>query len=189
MDEAAAPRTLTAAWEIKKLLKYNPLEDSFRRMAEEFKAVRAYPVNPYNDIKTFLYKVRLETQNISLRKNVILSEDPLSDGEIKEILMDEIDHRIRLDKDVGRTIKALGSLGELTEDQIWEAASEAQIGQRRLSDIWYGRTETPRSTHTGLRNRMYANYEKTKNNVFLYRLKLLDEIYSRFPQYYYHDEN
>ena len=140
-------------------------------------------------MRRYLFDIRRETQNISLRKNIVLSDTPLSDNEIKGLVLDEIDHRVRLDKETAHTLKHLASLGGMTDEEVRNIVYGAQFGKRRYKFMLNGLTETPRETHKGLKKKLRDKYEATGDSTFLRRERLLDSYFKNIPRFYRHDDN
>ena len=189
LKEAFEPRTLKAGREAMKLMGTNPVEDALARIGREFLPVKPFKVDLRRNMRRYLFDIRRETQNISLRKNIVLSDTPLSDNEIKGLVLDEIDHRVRLDKETAHTLKHLASLGGMTDEEVRNIVYGAQFGKRRYKFMLNGLTETPRETHKGLKKKLRDKYEATGNSTFLRRERLLDSYFKNIPRFYRHDDN
>ena len=189
LKEAFEPRTLKAGREAFKLMGTNPVEDALARIGREFLPAKPYKIDLYQNIRRYLYDVRRETQAISLRKNKVLSPAPMGDAEIKDLVIDEIDHRIRLNKEVANTLKHLTSLGRMTDDEVKELVNGSQFGKRRYKYLLQGRTETPKETHKGLKKKLRDKYEATGDATYLRRERLLDAYFKNMPRFYRHDES
>lgn len=189
LEEAFQPRTMKAAREVATMMGTNPLEDVKERIMREFKPVSRYEIDLRRNMRRYLFDIRRETQSISLRKNEVLIDKPLSDNYIKGLVLDEIDHRVRLDKETAHTLKHLGSLGGMDDEEVRRIVYGAQFGKRRYKFMLNGLTETPRETHKGLKKKLRDKYEATGNAIFLRRERLLDSYFKNIPRFYRHDEN
>jgi len=187
LKEALEPRTIKAGREVAKMIGTNPVEEIFERIAKEFYPAKPYTVDISNNMRRYLFDVRRETQNISLRKNKVLSDNPITDAEMKALVIDEIDHRVRLDKEVAHTLKNLASLGELSDQDVKKIVYGSQFGKRRYGFLLQGKTETPRETHKGLKKKLRDKYRLTENKEFLRRERLLDAYFKNLPRFYYHN--
>ena len=188
LGEAFEPRMYKAGKEAFKLMGTNPVEDALARIGREFLPAKPYKIDLYQNIRRYLYDIRRETQAISLRKNKVLNPAPMDDSEIKELVLDEIDHRIRLNKEVANTLKHLTSLGRMTDDEVKEIVHGSQFGKRRYKYLLQGRTETPKETHKGLKKKLRDKYEATGDATYLRRERLLDAYFKNMPRFYRHDE-
>ena len=189
LKEAIEPRTIKAGREVKKMIGTSPVEDIFDRIGKEFYPAKPYTIDISNNMRRYLFDVRRETQNISLRKNIVLSDNPLSDNEIKGLVLDEIDHRIRLDKEVAHTLKNLASLGGLSDEEVRKIVFGSQFGKRRYGFLLKGVTETPRETHKGLKKKLRDKYKLTGDATFLRRERLLSAYFKNLPRFYRHDQD
>lgn len=187
LKEALEPRTIKAGREVAKMIGTNPVEEIFERIGKEFYPAKPYTVDISNNMRRYLFDVRRETQNISLRKNKVLSDNPITDAEMKALVIDEIDHRVRLDKEVAHTLKNLASLGELSDQDVKQIVYGSQFGKRRYGFLLQGKTETPRETHKGLKKKLRDKYRLTDNKEFLRRERLLDAYFKNLPRFYYHN--
>ena len=113
----------------------------------------------------------------------------MTDAEIKDLVPDEIDHRIRLNKEVANTLKHLTSLGRMTDDEVKELVHGSQFGKRRYKYLLKGLTETPKETHKGLKKKLRDKYEATGDPTYLRRERLLDAYFKNMPRFYRHDES
>tara|TARA_R100000231_G_scaffold17882_1_gene18398 strand:+ start:2757 stop:14507 length:11751 start_codon:yes stop_codon:yes gene_type:complete len=187
LKEALEPRTIKAGREVAKMIGTNPVEEIFERIAKEFYPAKPYTVDISNNMRRYLFDVRRETQNISLRKNKVLSDNPITDAEMKALVIDEIDHRVRLDKEVAHTLKNLATLGGLSDQDVKKIVYGSQFGKRRYGFLLQGKTETPRETHKGLKKKLRDKYRLTENKEFLRRERLLDAYFKNLPRFYYHN--
>ena len=187
LKEALEPRTIKAGREVAKMIGTNPVEEIFERIAKEFYPAKPYTVDISNNMRRYLFDVRRETQNISLRKNKVLSDNPITDAEMKALVIDEIDHRVRLDKEVAHTLKNLATLGGLSDQDVKQIVYGSQFGKRRYGFLLQGKTETPRETHKGLKKKLRDKYRLTENKEFLRRERLLDAYFKNLPRFYYHN--
>ena len=189
LKEALEPRTIKAGREVKKMIGTSPVEDIFERIGKEFYPAKPYTIDISNNMRRYLFDVRRETQNISLRKNIVLSDNPLTDNEIKGLVLDEIDHRLRLDKEVAHTLKNLASLGGLSDEEVRKIVFGSQFGKRRYGFLLKGVTETPRETHKGLKKKLRDKYKLTGDATFLRRERLLSAYFKNLPRFYRHDQD
>ena len=182
--EAFQPRTLKALREVYSLYGGNAsAEEIFSRISDEFYPVRRYKIDFYQRIQGYLYSARRENQNISLRKNVVLRETPMSDAELRDLVYDEMEHRRRIDRDVMETVKAAQSMGNLTDSQIFSAVKKANFGQKRWQYMLKGYTQTPAEAHKGLQERLREQAERTNNPIFIQRALKLNRIYQSLPRF------
>ena len=188
IDEAFNPRTAKAAYDVSRLIGSNSLKEAGRRAWREFKPVSRYKVDLYPRIKSYLYGARRETGEVTLRKNALLHEDYMSDEEMNGYIMDEVDHRVRIDKDVMNTVSRLASMAGMDEYALTQAVKESKFGQRRWANMMQRRTEIPKETNKGLKQRLLKEWERTKDEKFKYRANYVDSIYSALDQYRYWED-
>tara|TARA_R100000995_G_scaffold60832_1_gene30941 strand:- start:850 stop:4890 length:4041 start_codon:yes stop_codon:yes gene_type:complete len=184
--EAFEPRTFRAISEAATLMGTNQLEDALKRMGREVLPAKPFKLDLSNNMRRYLYDIRRETQELSLRKNAVLGRAPMGDTEIKELIQKEIEHRIRLDKEVAHTLTHLRTLAGWSNKDMASLVKSAQFGQRRYNAIMGGRTETPAETHKGLKKKLMDRYEDKNEPEYLRRLKLLDSLFKSYPQYFEH---
>ena len=120
------------------------------------------------------------------RKKGSLGRAPMGDTEIKELIQKEIEHRIRLDKEVAHTLTHLRTLAGWADKDMASLVKSAQVGKSRYNAIMGGRTETPAETHKGLKKKLMDRYEDKNEPEYLRRLKLLDSLFKSYPQYFEH---
>ena len=184
--EAFEPRTFRAISEAATLMGTNQLEDALLRMGKEILPAKEFTLDLSNNIRRYLYDIRRETQELSLRKNAVLGRAPMGDDDVKELVHKEIDHRIRLDKEVAHTLKHLQAMSGMTDQQMSSLVKSSQFGKRRYKTIMAGRTETPAETHKGLKKKLRERYDEKQEAQYLRRLKLLDSVFKNYPQYFDH---
>ena len=187
LKEAFEPRTIKAGREVATMIGTNPVDQIFKRIGAEFLPFKPYKIDISNNLRRYLFDVRRETQNISMRKNKVLSDRPISDSDMKSLVLDEIKHRVRLDKEVLHTLEHMGSLGGLSDKEVRDIVFGAQFGKRRYGFMMQGKTETPKETHKGLKKKLRDKYQLTGNSEFLRRERLLDAYFKSLPRFYYHD--
>ena len=187
LKEAFEPRTIKAGREVATMIGTNPVDQIFKRIGAEFLPFKPYKIDISNNLRRYLFDVRRETQNISMRKNKVLSDRPISDSDMKSLVLDEIKHRVRLDKEVLHTLEHMGSLGGLSDKEVRDIVFGAQFGKRRYGFMMQGKTETPKETHKGLKKKLRDKYQLTGDSEFLRRERLLDAYFKSLPRFYYHD--
>lgn len=186
--EAFEPRTFRAISESATLMGTNQLQDALLRMGKEIMPAKPFKLDLDNNIRRYLYDIRRETQELSLRKNAVLSRTPMSDNDVKELVQKEIEHRIRLDKEVAHTLKHLQSMSGKDDSEMESLVKGSQFGQRRYKTIKAGRTETPAETHKGLKKKLMERYEQENQVQYLRRLKQMDALFRNYPQYFDHED-
>ena len=186
--EAFEPRTFRAISESATLMGTNQLQDALLRMGKEIMPAKPFKLDLDNNIRRYLYDIRRETQELSLRKNAVLSRTPMSDNDVKELVQKEIEHRIRLDKEVAHTLKHLQSMSGKDDSEMEALVKGSQFGQRRYKAIKAGRTETPAETHKGLKKKLMERYEQENEVQYLRRLKQMDALFRNYPQYFDHED-
>ena len=186
--EAFEPRTFRAISESATLMGTNQLQDALLRMGKEIMPAKPFKLDLDNNIRRYLYDIRRETQELSLRKNAVLSRTPMSDNDVKELVQKEIEHRIRLDKEVAHTLKHLQSMSGKDDSEMESLVKGSQFGQRRYKAIKAGRTETPAETHKGLKKKLMERYEQENQVQYLRRLKQMDALFRNYPQYFDHED-
>jgi hypothetical protein len=186
--EAFEPRTFRAISESATLMGTNQLQDALLRMGKEIMPAKPFKLDLDNNIRRYLYDIRRETQELSLRKNAVLSRTPMSDNDVKELVQKEIEHRIRLDKEVAHTLKHLQSMSGKGDSEMESLVKGSQFGQRRYKAIKAGRTETPAETHKGLKKKLMERYEQENEVQYLRRLKQMDALFRNYPQYFDHED-
>ena len=139
-----------------------------------------------------MYGATRETGEVSQRKNDILRKEALTDKEMQNYIMDEIDHRVRIDKDVAETVLRLAEMGNLDKAQIKAAVKGAGFGWRRWNlGMMQKRTEIPKETHKGLNKRLLEKYEREKKVdpegavKWKYRANYLNEFYRSLDHWRY----
>jgi hypothetical protein len=166
----------------------NQLQDALLRMGKEIMPFKPFKLDLDNNIRRYLYDIRRETQELSLRKNAVLSRTPMSDNDVKELVQKEIEHRIRLDKEVAHTLKHLQSMSGKDDSEMESLVKGSQFGLRRYKAIKAGRTETPAETHKGLKKKLMERYEQENQVQYLRRLKQMDALFRNYPQYFDHED-
>ena len=187
LKEAFEPRTIKAGREVATMRGTNPVDQIFKRIGAEFLPFKPYKIDISNNLRRYLFDVRRETQNISMRKNKVLSDRPISDSDMKSLVLDEIKHRVRLDKEVLHTLEHMGSLGGLSDKEVRDIVFGAQFGKRRYGVMMQVKTENTTETHKGLKKKLRDKYKLTGDSEFLRRERLLDAYFKSLPRFYYHD--
>jgi hypothetical protein len=188
LEEAFEPRTLKAMRDISAMVGADmTMKDIFNRIGKEFKPVSEYEIDFYQRLQGYLHAARLEGQQISLRKNIALRDIPLSNSQLRQLVLDEMDHKRRIDKEIMQTVNSSMGMGNLSQEQIDDAVRRAKFGQRRWGNLKKGLTETPLETIKGLKDRLNEKAERTGQAVFARRAKYLDAMYRSLPRTYKFD--
>tara|TARA_R100000734_G_C3319140_1_gene114393 strand:- start:524 stop:7657 length:7134 start_codon:yes stop_codon:yes gene_type:complete len=187
-DEAVNPPMLKAAIEAAKISKVNSIEEALKRIGREFLPAKPHKIDLFRSMRRYLFDARRESQNISLRKNEVLKDSPMTDLEIKKLILNEVDHRVRIDKEVAHTLKNIQSLGGMTDKEVRDIVFGAQFGKRRYKYLMQGLTETPKETHVALRKKIKDKYNSTQDQEFLRRLNIIDQVYKSVPRFYSHED-
>ena len=188
LEEAFEPRTIKAMRDLSKMVGSDmTMKDILNRLGKEFKPVSEYEIDFYQRLQGYLHSARLEGQQISLRKNIALRDAPLSNKKLRELILDEMDHKRRIDKEIMDTVKSSMGMGNLSQEQIDDAVKRAKFGQRRWNNLKKGLTETPLETIKGLRDRLNDKTKRTGEAVYSERAKYLDSIYKSLPRTYKFD--
>jgi hypothetical protein len=85
---------LKAAIEAAKISKVNSIEEALKRIGREFLPAKPHKIDLFRSMRRYLFDARRESQNISLRKNEVLKDSPMTDLEIKKLILNEVDHRV-----------------------------------------------------------------------------------------------
>jgi hypothetical protein len=145
-------------------------------LLSEFKPVRIHDSNLEQQLSSFLTARRSEYNRVISRKNKMLTDKPMDADEIRELAIDEVEHRRRINQHISKAMRGFGSLG-LSNAQMFSQAKERGYGQRRMALLLAGMMDRP-----ALR-KPFIERMATKGDVHIQRLRDFQRELDTYPSY------
>ncbi len=183
-NEAYAPKTPAAiAGSITKMVNgVDPVgTGDFLRSPAGAMLAELLPIKPHKieldkQLNRFLAERRDEYNRASGRKNVLLTDNPVSSEEIKDIAIDEIEARIAINQHMMRAFRGFEGLG-MTKAEIFAHAKERGVGKERLTLLFAGLMDRPMLTPP------YIERMAAKGSEHIKRLRELHAEFKTHPRY------
>ena len=145
-------------------------------MLAELLPVKPHKIELDKQLNRFLSERREEYNRVSGRKNVLLTDDPVSSDEIKRIAMEEIEDRIAINQHMMRAFRGFEGLG-MTKAEIFTQAKERGVGKERLTLLFAGLMDRPMLTPP------YIERMAAKGAEHVKRLRELHAEFKSHPRY------
>ena len=183
VDSAYMPRTPQSVWKegFVKLQEggvdgINILTTPAGALINEFRPVRFHEVNLEQQLSSFLTARRSEYNRVISRKNKMLTDKPMDVDEIRELAIDEVEHRRRINQHISKAMRGFESLG-LSNAQLFSQAKDRGYGQRRMSLLFGGLMDRP-SLRKPFIERMAG-----KGDIHIQRLRDFQKELDTYPAY------
>ena len=115
--------------------------DPIFALGREFYPAREYTIKPTDQLERYL-RTRSEEMKRAKMLTRRLRWDNISDADIRDIALKDVEKRMRINKDLQRMFKGFESMG-IPEGKIYDIAKAKNFGKRRLALLHRGYMERP----------------------------------------------
>ena len=137
IEDAYAPRLIADSWE------------AFRAVGKDAALTREGPgmifwsgmfpfrihqVDPHQQLRRYLYEQQERYNEVGSRKYAAMKDSPMSPEEVRQLYMDEVEKKNRIDSDVYRKLRGFEKFG-IPEQEILSTMRELRYGKDRTAAI------------------------------------------------------